>query len=134
MTQIGVVKTILKHSVVVRVVRKGACGDNCSMCGMCAAQPIDVEASCDLSVVVGDRVRIQSSDQIMVGGMVCVFLLPILLPLLTFVLLQWALGWISAGVGAGVVLSFCIWLIARLNKNETYLKAARPRVIGKVTD
>lgn len=134
MTQTGVVKSISGQTAVVRVVRKGACGDGCSMCGLCNAETIDVQVKCRLSVNVGDRVKIQSSDRVMLWGLTCVFLLPILLPLVLYLLFASLFGIKSGVVAAGLALALCILLIRHLNRNKEFLNAAQACVISKAED
>ncbi len=134
MTQTGVIKSISGQTAVVRVVRKGACGDGCSMCGLCSAETIDVQAKCLLAVSVGDRVRIQSSDRATLGGLICVFLLPVLMPLVFYLLAAWLFGTVIGMVAAGITLALCVALIRYLNRNKEFLNAAQACVISKVAD
>ena len=134
MTQVGIVKEIRKQTVVISVVRKGACGDHCSMCGMCGASSIEVEADCSISVLPGDRVEICSEDRPVLLGLLCVFILPILLPLLSYVIFSSLLGTVGGVLSAAAVLLFCLYLIYRLNKSQKYLRASRCRVNRKVDE
>lgn len=129
MTQIGKIKAVTKQGVTVSVIRKGACGDNCSMCGSCNAQTVDVVANCELDVRVGDAVELSSSDTAVIGGMFCLFILPILLPLSAYLLLSTMLGSVMGWVGAGVALVVCLLLIRALSKSTAYLEKSRPSII-----
>ena len=134
MTQIGIVKSVSEQEVLVRVNRKNACGDNCSMCGACGGKWIDVSARCDLEVAVGEKVCIQSPGGPVIGGMICLFILPVLLPLLAYVFMTAVFGNVVGILFASVVLLLCVLLIPRLGKSEKYLDAVQAKVIYKVKE
>lgn len=128
MTQIGVVKKITDTDVIVSVARKGACGDNCSMCGACQVEPLEVSVRCDIDVLVGDTVEIFSPDGAILFGMISLFILPILLPLLAYITVYNFLGTLAAWVAAGVTLLLCVVLIYILSRHSVFLKRTKPYV------
>lgn len=128
MTQSGRVKKVEDGMAVVSVVRKGACGDHCSMCGACEAEPLEIEAICDIDVSCGDLVEISSNSSSIVCGMVCLFVLPILLPLLFYITVSNWFGDVIGWIVAGVALIGCFLLIGQLSLSSVYLKKTRPRV------
>lgn len=128
MTQIGVVKKITDTDVIVSVVRKGACGDNCSMCGACQVEPLEVSACCDIKVMVGDTVEIYSPGGTVIFGMVSLFILPILLPLLAYVTFFAILGTFAAWTATCITLLLCVTLIYLLSRNSAFLKRSKPIV------
>ena len=134
MTQIGKVKTIKNKKAIISVVRKGACGDNCGMCGACQGDALEIVAWCDLEVNPGSFVEISSEGNVIVLGMVCLFILPIILPLLSFIVVDGWLGNIAAYIVAGIVLLLCLTLIYLLSKSQSYLKKAQPKVIRVVRE
>ncbi len=134
MTQIGKIKTIENGQAIVRVVRKGACGDNCSMCGACKVDPIEVTAQCEIEALSGDLVEIASAGNVIVGGLICLFILPIILPILAYVAFENWLGNVAAWIAAGIVLLICFILIFLLSRNSSYLKKAQPKVIRVVKE
>ena len=134
MTQIGMVKSVSEREVLVRVIRKSACGDHCSMCGACGGQWIDVSARCALEVAVGEKVCIQSSGGPVIGGMICLFILPVLLPILAYIFIAGVFGNVVGIVFAVVVLLLCGALILRLSKSKKYLHAVQAKVIYKVEE
>lgn len=128
MTQNGRITKAENGIAIVSVVRRGACGDHCSMCGACKVEPLEIEAICDIDVSVGDLVEISSNSSLIVGGMICLFILPILLPLLLYVVVSNWLTNVIALIVAGTALVGCILLIWQLSHNSVYLKKVRPRV------
>ncbi len=128
MTQVGVVKKVADGKALVSVIRKGACGENCSMCGACKADPIEVNARCEIAVLAGDLVEISSPDHAIIFAMICLFIFPVFLPIVAFVLFSDWLGAIAGWVSAGLILGLCIALICFLSKNRAFLKAVQPTV------
>lgn len=134
MTQIGKVKTIKNKKAIISVVRKGACGDNCGMCGACRGNVLEVEAWCDLEVASGSLVEISSAGNVIVCGMICLFILPIILPLMAYIIVDGWFGNVAAWIASGVVLLLCLVLIYFLSKSQSYLKKAQPKVIRVVRE
>lgn len=130
MTQIGIVQQIEDRMATVRVIRKGACGDNCSMCGACGTGHVDVKAACDLRVSVGDRVRLESSDAAVIGGLICIFILPVLLPIVIYVLFSSMINATAGWIAAAIVFGMSVSSIILLNKNQGYLLKVQPRVVA----
>lgn len=128
MNQIGKVAEITTDGVVVTVARKGACGDNCAMCGSCRVENVRVDAICTLDVKVGDTVELSSSTWAVILGLLCLFVLPIFLPLTGYIIFSaWvssACGWIVAAVGLAV----SIVIIWRLSHSKKYLSMTRASV------
>lgn len=128
MTQIGVVKKVLNDCVVVSVTRKGACGENCSMCGACKVEPIEVNAQCSIMVSEGDMVEISSANKVILFAMFCLFIFPVIMPILAYVIFFDLFGTIAGWVAAGVILSACISFIYFLSRNSAFISKARPTV------
>ncbi len=128
MTQVGVVKKISNDCAVVSVIRKGACGENCSMCGACNTEPIEVSARCYITVSVGDMVVISSANNVILFAMFCLFIFPILLPILAYVMFFNLLGVIAGWVAAGVISLICVAFIYFLSRNSDFLSKAQPTV------
>ena len=134
MTQIGVIRQRQGNKATVRVVRKGACGDHCSMCGACNVGFIDVQAVCDMDVEVGDRVRLESSNSAVIGGMLCLFVMPKFLPILFYLIFSAWLGTMVGCIASITIFLACVLWVVMLNKNKDYLSSAQPRVVAKVMD
>ena len=77
MTNKAIVEKIENNFVLVSTLRKGACGDNCSMCGSCNAQKVYTKAFCDIDVKIGDTVNIESNTLSVIIAMLVVFVLPL---------------------------------------------------------
>jgi len=86
MTSVARVEKISKDRITVSTVRKGACGDNCAMCGGCNAEKVLTEVKSEIPVKVGDTVRIASDTKYVILAMLCVFLLPVCAPLFVYIL------------------------------------------------
>ncbi len=123
MTSVARVEKISKDRITVSTVRKGACGDNCAMCGACNAEKVLTEVYSDVLVNIGDTVRIKSDSRYVVFALCCLFLLPVCAPLLTYV----ALGGLNLSlvyvftafafllsVGLVVVLSKSAWFVKKI--------------------
>lgn len=134
MRQIGTIKSVQGQTAVVQVVRQGSCGDNCSMCGMCANRVMDVTAKCSIAVTNGDKVWLESDSKAVLGAMALVFFLPVALPLIAFVLGQVAWGIPSGGVLAGVVFAATVAAIVLLGRNNSLLTKTQASVVAKVED
>ncbi len=132
MTQNGQIVAIKQDHVVVRVVRKGACGDNCSMCGACHNQAIEIKADCDIAVKVGETVCIRSESTAILFGLFSVFILPIALPLVCYFLMQSFTSVFWSGFGAAVMFLLCIGILLLLNKSRRFSAKTKAKVVCKL--
>lgn len=129
MNQIGKVAELRDDGVVVTVARKGACGDNCAMCGACRVENVKVNAICTLDVQVGDTVELSSSTAPVILGLLCLFVLPILLPLVGYIIFSACMGSVFGWITAAVALAISVVIILRLSKSERYLSMTRASVV-----
>ena len=128
MTQIGVVKKVSDDYAVVSVVRKGACGDNCSMCGACNTEPIEVNARCNITVSAGDLVEISSADNVILFAMFSLFISPILFPILAFVIFFDLFGVVAGWLASGIMLLMSVAFVYFLSRNSAFLSKVKPTV------
>ncbi len=132
MKQIGKICWVKDGMAKIRVVRKGACGEHCSMCGACGGEIVEINAKCDIEVVAGDMVEIASDSSAVIFGMLSIFVLPVLLPLVTYLLLMERIGVFASLIAGGVMLALCVLFICYLTKSKRYLAAAQASVICKL--
>ena len=86
MISVAIVESVTNNKIIVSTIRKGACGDNCAMCGGCNAEKVMTEVMSEISVNVGDTVRIVSNTKYVMFALFCVFLLPVFTPLLAYII------------------------------------------------
>ncbi len=114
----------------VRIIRKGACGDQCSHCSGCNAEHMDVEADCAFEVEEGDWVLVSSKKYPVIFGMFVLFILPCILPIIAYFL---AIGSGYEHYFAAAALGISVLGILCLNKSVWFRNAARPQVINVIT-
>ncbi len=128
MIKTAFVEKIENGYVVVSSVRSNACGDNCSMCGLCDNQKVYTKANSSLPVAVGDMVKIQTKTSSVLLGLSLVFLLPIFLPLVAYYLFCQINTYF--GIVASILsLILCLLFIVCLSKNSSFLSRIQPNIV-----
>ncbi len=127
----GKVICINGTSAVVEVIRRGACGGNCTDCSGCKEQVMQVEVLAEIPVSPGDRVLISSEQQPILWGLFIVFILPLLLPVGVYLLtMQTGFG----GLYAALAVIVAIILIWSLSKSSWYLKKTKPYILRVISE
>ncbi len=118
-------------SAVVEVIRRGACGGNCTDCSGCKELSMQVEVLAEIPASPGDRVLISSKQQPILLGLFVVFILPLLLPVGVYLLtMQTGFG----GLYATLAVIVAIILIWSLSKSSWYLKKTKPHIIRVISE
>ena len=125
----GQVIRINQNTAVVRIKRKGACGDNCAHCSGCTADVMEIEADLNFSVSAGDWVMVSSNRSAVFLGLFLLFIMPLTLPLLGFFLTK---GSGIEGYTAILGLLLSILMIWLLNKSDRFRQYARPQIIDLI--
>lgn len=73
----GIVKEKSADTVVVSVIREGACGGNCSACGGCGGTAVKVTAKNRANAEVGDRVLLESDSKTVLLTAFSLYILPV---------------------------------------------------------
>lgn len=124
----GKIVAVNGSTVDVMVIRNGACGENCANCSACANNEMIVKADCNFDVSLGCFVEIKSNSAYVFGGMLLIFILPIILPLAVY-LLFCGLGTVISVTTASVAFILSLICVYVFSKNEIYLKKVSPKVI-----
>ncbi len=131
MKQIATVKSVSGDTAVVQVVRQGACGDNCSMCGICNNAVMEITATCKIAVTEGDKVWLESDSKNVLGALSLIFFVPVALPLAAFVIGQALWNTASGVVLAAVCLAATVAVICWLGRSRRYLKKMQASIVAK---
>ena len=131
MTSIAIVEQINDKKITVSTIRKGACGDNCAMCGACNAEKLFTDVTSDIAVSVGDVVRIKSDTGYVLVALCCMFLLPIVAPLVAY-FMACEYSSIFSCVLAALVFLFSLVFLFFLSKSKWFIKKITPKIIDKV--
>ena len=129
MTNTATVKEIKGDIVIIECIRRGACGDNCSMCGGCSAEKVTSQAYCDFEFKVGDKVCVNSNASYVLFAMVSVFIFPIIIPL-SFYFLFSLINKILAYVFLGFGIVFSLVIIVCLSKSKWFNKKITPKIVS----
>ena len=127
MTSVAIVEKIENGKITVSSIRKGACGDNCAMCGSCNAERLLTEVHSDILVDIGDTVRIKSDTRYVLSALISLFILPICAPIVTYIITFEFNSLFS------YILTTCIFLITVvfvffLSKSKRFLNKITPRI------
>lgn len=82
MTNTGKVISVNDNVATVLVVKKSACGHNCSSCGACTAPKIQTTAINTAGAKAGDTVELETKDNSLLGAAFLLYLCPVLLAVL----------------------------------------------------
>lgn len=106
----GVVKEKSDNVVTVEVVRRGACGGDCSSCGGCGNSVMKVAAKNSVNAKIGDTVLLESSTKRVLLSAFLVYIMPILLFFTVYILLEESKAIYAAGCEIAVLALyiFCI--------------------------
>lgn len=74
----GIVKEKSGNSVVVSVIREGACGGNCSSCGGCGSTVVKVRAENTAGADIGDEVVLESDSKAVFFAAFVTYILPVI--------------------------------------------------------
>ena len=128
MTSVAIVEKISNGKIIVSSIRKGSCGDNCAMCGACNAEKIFTKVNSDISVNVGDTVRIKSNTGYVLLALCCLFILPVCTPIAAYILTSKFNSIVSYCFTAAVFL-FSVALIFYLSKSKWFVNKITPEII-----
>lgn len=131
MNNTGKVESINGNQAVISVVREGSCGENCAACKGCTAKTVQVVATCDIKVNVGDLVEFSSNSGYVYLGLVSVFLFPVILPLFTYIVLA-SINNAFALVFSVAVLFLSLCFVFYLSKSKFMQSKLKPRVIAVI--
>ncbi len=126
----GKVEHIYDDCVIVKVVRQGACGDNCASCSGCSNRSMSVEVRCDHNVDIGDLVEIESNSKYIFLTMAIVFILPLVVPMLIY-LFTYNLNSNLSYILSLITFVFLLVFIYFLSRSKRFLKKIKP-VVTKV--
>lgn len=108
MISTGEVIAVNGNIATVLVVKKSACGHDCSDCGVCTAPQIQTTAINNVGAKVGNRVEIETTDNSLLKVAFYLYLCPILFAVLIGIvskILRWSL-WIN---GLIYIVMFVVW-------------------------
>lgn len=125
----GVVISKKDESVVVKVIRKGACSANCAECKTCQNSVVEVEAYCGYDVDVGNVVVISTKTGTVLLTMCLVYLLPIMLPVALYITFS-GLGLILSCITSAFGFLFSFLFVFLVSKNKKFISRLKPRVIS----
>ena len=125
----GVVISKKDDSVVVKVIREGACSANCAECKTCQNSVVEVEAYCGYDVDVGNVVVISTKTGTVLLTMCLVYLLPIMLPVALYITFS-GLGLILSCITSAFGFLFSLLFVFLVSKNKKFISRLKPRVIS----
>lgn len=129
MTNKAIVEKIENNYVIVSTVRKGACGENCSMCGGCNAQKVYTKAFCDIDVKTGDIVKLESNTHSVILAMLVIFILPLVLPISLYLLfMNYGVIFSVLSALSGVIIS-CV-VIYNISHSNVFIKSITPKIVA----
>ncbi len=120
MISTGEVISVNGNLATVSVVKKSACGHDCSSCGACTAPKIQTTAINNAGAKAGDRVELETADNSLLKVAFFIYLCPILFAVLIGIvskILLWNL-WLKVLIYTAM---FVVWYLylKRLNR-KTY--------------
>lgn len=125
----GVIISKNDGNVTVKVVRSGACSENCAQCNACQNTSVTVEAICDFPVEVGEFVIVSTKTPIVLLAMCLVFLFPLVVPLISYFLFDF-IGVTFATVISFITFAVCLAIIYFLSKSKRFMSLLQPSVIS----
>ena len=128
MTQRAVVCEVSDRYITVKSLRKGACGDNCAMCGSCRIETVETKVQSDIEVNIGDLVIIESNTLYVLTALFIVFVFPVFFPLISYFLASSFSPLFLYSVLAISVI-FSGFLIFALSKSTWFNKKIMPKII-----
>lgn len=128
MRQKAVVSEIKDGSIVVRSIRKGACGEQCAMCGGCNAEAVTTKVYSDIDVNVGDSVVIESKTSYVLIALFFVFISPLIFPIVTYFMTSSFAPVISyLFIILSVIITVCFILF--LSKSKWFNDKITPKIL-----
>lgn len=131
MTSTAIVEKIENGIVTVVTVRKGACGDNCSMCGGCKGERVLTKAYSNIEVEVGDTVTVESDTSSVMLAMLALFVLPIALPLVALIAL-YSVSAVLSYVVAAVSVALSLVFVLFLSRSKVFNSKVAPKITAVI--
>lgn len=114
MEKIGTVIKVDNNRAIVRVMRASACGENCAMCKGCSQTNQTVNAKNEIGACVGDKVKLELSDQKVLLAAFFVYIIPLFTLITGYVIAEWI------GAFVGFVLPFAVLKLLDKRTYERY--------------
>ncbi len=127
MTSVAIVEKIEDGKITVSSIRKGACGDNCAMCGACNAEKIFTEVYSDIAVNIGDVVRMKSDTGYVLSALVSLFILPVCAPIIVYIT-TFELNSLLSYIFTAVVFLLSVTFVFFLSKSKWFVNKITPRI------
>ncbi len=122
MTNIGLVREVKGDKALVRFIKESACGGNCTSCGGCGANPIDVWIDNTLFLNPGEKVEVRTDTKKILFSAFVTYVFPLLAFMCFYTVLSTVLNnglGIFGGV-LGFILSFFVVRLYGKSLNVTY--------------
>lgn len=114
MDKIGTVIKVENTMAVVKVMRASACGENCAMCKGCTQTNQTVKANNEIGAAIGDKVRLELSDQKVLLAAFFVYIMPLVMFIIGYSIATWL------GAIIGFVLPFVILKLLDKKSAKSY--------------
>lgn len=127
----AVVEKVEEAFVTVSTIRKGACGDNCAMCGGCNGEKVLTKAYAQVQVEVGDTVILESDGKSVLFAMTSLFLFPIIIPLVFYLIfsnINSVLTYIFVPASIVLTVVYIVWL----SRSSSFNQRITPKIVGIV--